>query len=156
MLGSVRRYTTWRTCGALMRLKEHGRVLLRGLLQTHETRLLSVGTKMADWVVAGTEHYSKRIEREMNFSLIEIPLAKRIKNQSPAVGKARQLPFCLRLNRTTMSSRWTCRNNQHCATCRQAACIQDVRERSGASDWGLTAWMATVWGGQMSVGLYPR
>ncbi len=55
-----------------------------------KTRLLSVGTKMADWVVSGTEHYSKRIEREMNFSLIEIPLAKRIKNQSPAVGKARE------------------------------------------------------------------
>jgi len=54
------------------------------------TRLLSVGTKMANWVITGTEHYSKRIEREMNFSLVEIPLAKRVKNQSPAVGKARE------------------------------------------------------------------
>ena len=55
-----------------------------------KTRLLSVGTKMANWVIAGTEHYSKRIEREMNFTLVEIPLAKRVKNQSPAVGKARE------------------------------------------------------------------
>ena len=55
-----------------------------------KTRLLSVGTKMANWVIAGTEHYSKRIEREMNFSLVEIPLAKRVKNQSPAAGKARE------------------------------------------------------------------
>ena len=31
-------------------------------------RLLSVGTKMANWVITGTEHYSKRIEREMSFS----------------------------------------------------------------------------------------
>ena len=54
------------------------------------TRLLSVGTKMANWVITGTEHYSKRIKREMNFSLVEIPLAKRVKNQSPAVGKARE------------------------------------------------------------------
>jgi len=55
-----------------------------------KTRLLSVGTKMANWVIAGTAHYSKRIERDMNFSLVEIPLAKRVKNQSPAVGKARE------------------------------------------------------------------
>ena len=53
-------------------------------------RLLSVGTKMANWVVTGTEHYGKRIEREMNFSLVEIPLAKRVQNQSPAIGKARE------------------------------------------------------------------
>ena len=53
-------------------------------------RLLSAGTKMANWVVTGTEHYGKRIEREMNFSLVEIPLAKRVKNQSPAIGKAKE------------------------------------------------------------------
>ena len=53
-------------------------------------RLLSVGTKMANWVITGTEHYGKRIEREMNFSLVEIPLAKRVKNQSSAIGKARE------------------------------------------------------------------
>ena len=60
-----------------------------------KTRLLSVGTKMANWVIAGTEHYSKRIEREMNFSLVEIPLAKRAKNHSPAVGKAREADVLL-------------------------------------------------------------
>ena len=53
-------------------------------------RLLSVGTKMANWVITGTEHYGKRIEREMNFSLVEIPLAKRVKSQSSAIGKARE------------------------------------------------------------------
>ena len=53
-------------------------------------RLLSVGTKMANWVITATEHYSKRIEREMNFSIVEIPLAKRVKKQSPAVSKARE------------------------------------------------------------------
>ena len=60
-----------------------------------KTRLLSVGTKMANWVIAGTEHYSKRIEREMNFSLVEIPLAKRVKNDSPAIGKAREAAVLL-------------------------------------------------------------
>ena len=60
-----------------------------------KTRLLSVGTKMANWVIAGPEHYSQRIEREMNFSLVEIPLAKRVKNQSPAIGKAREAAVLL-------------------------------------------------------------
>ena len=53
-------------------------------------RLLSVGTKMPDWVIAGTSEYSKRIEREMSFSLVEIPLARRSKNQPPTASKAKE------------------------------------------------------------------
>ena len=104
-----------------------------------KTRLLSVGTKMADWVVAGTEHYSKRIEREMNFSLVEIPLAKRVKSQSPAVGKAREAAGLLsqiKPDDYVVALDVKGRANQHSATCRQTACIQDVRKRSGASDRG--------------------
>ena len=55
-----------------------------------KVRLLSVGTKMPAWVKAGFEEYSTRIERELGFSLIEIPLAKRSKNQSPEVNKAKE------------------------------------------------------------------
>ena len=53
-------------------------------------RLISVGTRMPAWVKEGTAEYSKRIERDLNFSLVEVPLAKRSKNQSAEVCKARE------------------------------------------------------------------
>ena len=55
-----------------------------------KTRLMSIGTKMPDWVIAGTADYSKRIERELNFSIVEVPLAKRSKNYSPTASKAKE------------------------------------------------------------------
>ncbi|HCA37115.1 MAG TPA: 23S rRNA (pseudouridine(1915)-N(3))-methyltransferase RlmH [Gammaproteobacteria bacterium] len=53
-------------------------------------RLISVGTRMPSWVKEGTTEYSKRIERDLNFSLVEVPLAKRAKNQSAEVSKAKE------------------------------------------------------------------
>lgn len=53
-------------------------------------RLISVGTKMPSWVKEGTTEYSKRIERDLNFFLVEVPLAKRAKNQSAEVSKAKE------------------------------------------------------------------
>jgi 23S rRNA (pseudouridine1915-N3)-methyltransferase len=53
-------------------------------------RLISVGTRMPSWVKEGTTEYSKRIERYLNFSLVEVPLAKRAKNQSAEVSKAKE------------------------------------------------------------------
>lgn len=55
-----------------------------------KNRLISVGTRMPSWVKEGTTEYSKRIERDLNFSLVEIPLAKRAKNQSAEVSKAKE------------------------------------------------------------------
>lgn len=53
-------------------------------------RLISVGTRMPSWVKEGTTEYSKRIKRDLNFSLVEVPLAKRAKNQSAEVSKAKE------------------------------------------------------------------
>ncbi|MEQ8406987.1 MAG: 23S rRNA (pseudouridine(1915)-N(3))-methyltransferase RlmH [Gammaproteobacteria bacterium] len=44
--------------------------------------LLAVGSKMPQWVQQGVDEYAKRIEHELGFSIIEIPLAKRSKTQS--------------------------------------------------------------------------
>ena len=55
-----------------------------------KNRLISVGTRMPSWVKEGTTEYSKRIERDLNFSLVEVPLAKRAKNQSAEVSKAKE------------------------------------------------------------------
>jgi len=44
--------------------------------------LISVGTKMPNWVQQGFAEYEKRIKRDLGFSLIEVPLSRRAKNQS--------------------------------------------------------------------------
>ena len=45
---------------------------------------------MPGWVNEGVADYSKRITRDLNFTLLEVPLAKRSKNQSSDVFKAKE------------------------------------------------------------------
>ncbi len=45
-------------------------------------RLISIGTKMPRWVQEGVEEYRKRIVNDLNFSLVELPMAKRSKTQT--------------------------------------------------------------------------
>ncbi len=51
-------------------------------------RILSVGHKMPNWVQAGVDEYTKRIQPMMSTEIIEIAPAKRSKNPSAAeIGK---------------------------------------------------------------------
>lgn len=43
-------------------------------------RLIAIGTRSPQWVEQGYHDYIKRLPRELNFSLIEIPLVHRGKN----------------------------------------------------------------------------
>lgn len=45
-----------------------------------KVRILSVGTKMPPWVQQGVSEYQKRMTAYLEFSLHEIPMAKRTKN----------------------------------------------------------------------------
>lgn len=45
--------------------------------------LVAVGTKMPGWVTQGFEEYSKRLPRECQLQLVEIPAAKRGKTAQP-------------------------------------------------------------------------
>ena len=47
-----------------------------------KVRVLSVGTKMPAWVQEAVAEYSKRMQGELDFSLHEIPMAKRGKNSN--------------------------------------------------------------------------
>lgn len=47
-------------------------------------RLIAVGTKMPAWVAAGYEDYARRLPRDWAVELVELPLAARSKNSSPA------------------------------------------------------------------------
>ena len=47
-----------------------------------KVRVLSVGTKMPAWVQEGIAEYQKRMVSDLDFSLIEIPMAKRTKNSN--------------------------------------------------------------------------
>jgi 23S rRNA (pseudouridine1915-N3)-methyltransferase len=44
-------------------------------------KLIAVGTKMPKWVELGFENYIKRLPKDFSLELIEIPVAKRSKNQ---------------------------------------------------------------------------
>lgn len=44
--------------------------------------VIAAGQRMPAWVDQGVAEYSKRLQREPGFSLIEVPLAKRAKSQS--------------------------------------------------------------------------
>ena len=44
--------------------------------------MLSVGTKMPAWVQEGIDEYQKRMQADLHFALVEIPMAKRTKNSS--------------------------------------------------------------------------
>lgn len=45
--------------------------------------LISVGTRMPDWVQAGMQEYSKRLPADFSFQCIEVPLGKRGKSMAP-------------------------------------------------------------------------
>ena len=47
-----------------------------------KVRVLSVGVKMPAWVEQGVAEYRKRMQGEVDFSLQEIPMAKRGKNSN--------------------------------------------------------------------------
>ena len=47
-----------------------------------KVRLYSVGTRMPRWVQEGVEEYRKRIEKDLGFSVIEVPLVKRTNSQN--------------------------------------------------------------------------
>ncbi|MCG8413020.1 MAG: 23S rRNA (pseudouridine(1915)-N(3))-methyltransferase RlmH [Pseudomonadales bacterium] len=42
-------------------------------------KLICVGDRMPIWVQQGTDEYAKRIQRELGFSLVEVPIARRSK-----------------------------------------------------------------------------
>ncbi|MBK8973944.1 MAG: 23S rRNA (pseudouridine(1915)-N(3))-methyltransferase RlmH [Hahellaceae bacterium] len=43
-------------------------------------RLISVGSRVPEWVESGYQEYARRLPREMPLELVEIPLARRHKN----------------------------------------------------------------------------
>ncbi len=45
--------------------------------------LIAVGTRMPAWVVDAYREYAKRLPRECSLQLVEIPLSKRRKSQTP-------------------------------------------------------------------------
>ena len=47
-------------------------------------RIIAVGTKMPDWVEAGYSEYAKRMPRDIQVEMIELPLAVRTKNSDLA------------------------------------------------------------------------
>ncbi|MFU8927502.1 MULTISPECIES: 23S rRNA (pseudouridine(1915)-N(3))-methyltransferase RlmH [Acinetobacter] len=47
-------------------------------------RILTIGQKMPAWVLQGFEDYFKRIQPFVTTQLVELPMAKRGKNDSPA------------------------------------------------------------------------
>lgn len=47
-----------------------------------KVRVLSVGTKMPAWVQEGIAEYQKRLIADLDFTLVEIPMAKRTKTGS--------------------------------------------------------------------------
>ena len=46
-------------------------------------RVLTVGTRMPEWVESGWEEYNKRMPPELRVQSVEIPLGSRGKSQSP-------------------------------------------------------------------------
>jgi len=53
-------------------------------------RLISVGTRMPGWVNQGVEEYARRIQNELGFSIVEVPLAKRSKAQAVSLAMAKE------------------------------------------------------------------
>jgi len=45
--------------------------------------LIAVGTRMPAWVTEAYQEYAKRLPRECSLQLVEIPLSKRRKSQTP-------------------------------------------------------------------------
>ena len=45
-------------------------------------KLLSVGTKMPGWIQQGVDEYCKRLPKDFQLSLVEVPMAKRSKTSN--------------------------------------------------------------------------
>ncbi|MEY3660037.1 MAG: 23S rRNA (pseudouridine(1915)-N(3))-methyltransferase RlmH [Pseudohongiellaceae bacterium] len=58
--------------------------------------LVSVGQRMPAWVEAGIVEYQKRLPREFELRLVEVPLAQRSKTVSLAQAVEREGEACLR------------------------------------------------------------
>ena len=58
--------------------------------------LISVGTKMPDWVDAGVAEYRKRLPRDFELLITEIPLAPRGKGADISKAKVKEGEACLR------------------------------------------------------------
>lgn len=59
-------------------------------------QLISVGTKMPDWVEAGVAEYRKRLPRDFELLITEIPLAARGKGADVGKAMAKEGEACLR------------------------------------------------------------
>lgn len=59
-------------------------------------RLICVGTRMPAWVEAGVEEYRRRLPREFDLHLVEVPLAQRGKTLDAATARQRESDACLR------------------------------------------------------------
>jgi 23S rRNA (pseudouridine1915-N3)-methyltransferase len=59
-------------------------------------QLISVGTKMPDWVEAGVAEYRKRLPRDFELLVTEIPLAARGKGADIGKAMAKEGEACLR------------------------------------------------------------
>ena len=53
-------------------------------------RIITMGTKMPSWVVAGCNEYAKRLPRELKLQWVELPLAQRNKNMAAERAVARE------------------------------------------------------------------
>jgi 23S rRNA (pseudouridine1915-N3)-methyltransferase len=58
--------------------------------------LVSVGTRMPDWVEAGVAEYQKRLPREFELNLVEVPLSQRSKSTNLVQAIAREGEACLK------------------------------------------------------------
>ena len=59
-------------------------------------QLIAVGTKMPEWVEAGVAEYRKRLPRDFELLVVEIPLAPRGKGADIAKSMAKEGDACLR------------------------------------------------------------
>ncbi len=58
--------------------------------------LVSVGTRMPDWVEAGVAEYRKRLPRDFEFRVVEVPLSQRTKTTNLVQAIAKEGEACLR------------------------------------------------------------
>jgi 23S rRNA (pseudouridine1915-N3)-methyltransferase len=58
--------------------------------------LVSVGTRMPDWVDAGVAEYRKRLPRDFELQMVEVPMAARGKSLDLARAIAREGESCLK------------------------------------------------------------
>lgn len=59
--------------------------------------LICVGTRMPDWVEAGVAEYKKRLPRDFELIIAEIPLAQRSKNSPVDKAMLKEAQACMRV-----------------------------------------------------------